>query len=84
MSIFGENEYRDAATPGWEIHETPTICDGLVVRWTQKHDRGVRGLEISASRNGVMVSGFMGHATKNVDGIVAVLREAEKRAKGIG
>lgn len=86
MSLFGGHEYRDVeGVPGWEVRETPTICDGLVVRWNLKCDRGIPGrFEVSASRNGVMVSGYMGRAVANFDNIVAVLRMAESAARSMG
>jgi hypothetical protein len=37
--------------------KTPTIMDGLVVRWTVSKGHSRAG-EISASRNGVLVSGY--------------------------
>ncbi len=40
----------------WERVETPTIMDGLVVRWYGKVSWENKP-EISASRNGVLISG---------------------------
>jgi hypothetical protein len=40
----------------FERNETPTIMDGLVVRWTCKTG-WVNRPEISASRNGVCING---------------------------
>lgn len=47
----------DVVVPGFTRRETLTIMDGLVVRWQE--DRGKSAaLEVSASRNGIMVSGY--------------------------
>lgn len=39
------------------VHRTHTICDGLVIRWNPRWPFRSLAPEISASRNGVMVSG---------------------------
>lgn len=39
------------------VHRTPTIQDGLVIRWNPDPEN-YRAGEVSASRNGILISGF--------------------------
>jgi hypothetical protein len=47
-------------TPSWVVTVTPTIQDGQVVRWYRTLVAAENDLEtMSASRNGVLVNGFL-------------------------
>lgn len=62
----------------FERKVTPTIMDGEVVRWREVVPEGMRGGEVSASRNGVMVSGPFGimNSRQDADVLVELIREA--------
>ena len=57
----------------FDREETPTIMDGLVIRWTMKVGWSNRP-EISASRNGVCLSGCW-PTLKSVEELDAVKRQ---------
>lgn len=68
----------------WMSRETPTICDGLVVRWTRGEDDGRRMVpEVSASRNAVYVGDICCGSDESVEALIATIRQAQLRARSI-
>lgn len=65
------------SNPMFEREETPTIMDGLAFRWSMNVGWSNRP-EISASRNGVSLSGCWPilHSVERVDAIKRQLGEA--------
>lgn len=62
---------------GFYRTENHTIMSGRVVRWDQeKPDSRLNGMEVSASRDGVMVQGYS-RAMQSVDDLKAVLDLAQ-------
>ena len=56
------------------VHRTPTIMDGLVVRWNLQGDER---REVSASRNGVAINGWwMFGSTETITEFQGLISEA--------
>lgn len=77
--VFRDNEW--GADYGYPCRYTPTICDGPVLRW----QKGERDLQVSASRNGVMVGGHSDlMQSRAVDQLADLLTLASWVAVGLG
>lgn len=60
---------------GFEVHENPTVMSGYVVRWKERGP--INALEISASRDGIMLQGQSHpYAGDAVEIVVKVLAQA--------
>lgn len=57
--------------------DTPTIMSGRVVRWREKSDYG-NVMEISASRDGVMLQGYSGRLINSAEILAEYQRILQK------
>lgn len=81
--MIGAANYEPAGVDGWEMRKTPTVCDGTVLRFSREGERQVRGLEVRASRNGVLISGYDFVARHDVSDLIAILEMAQRHARSL-